>query len=129
MMTHPGPDGRFGWNAELFFVIGEDSIYLVANSARLPYLANHHRPRGTAAPIDDGAFTLDHEPDRIVPRRKPPGVGRHRRVELAEDRQRQGGIVGAQPLLGEVYQTRESGRARCVGCQQRQVRGRCSGEA
>lgn len=56
----PGPDMKLvAWNNEHYFLIGEESIYHVVNKAWLPYLADHYGPRGTAAPIDNGAFTLE----------------------------------------------------------------------
>ena len=56
----PGPDKKLVvWNNTHYFVIGDESIYHVANAGWLPYLRDHYGPRGTAAPIDNGALTLE----------------------------------------------------------------------
>lgn len=62
----PGPDMKLVlWNGEHYFLIGEESIYHVVNGAWIPYLEDHYGPRGTAAPIDNGAFTLELVINRI----------------------------------------------------------------
>lgn len=56
----PGPDKKLVlWRGAHYFVIGDESIYHVADPGWLPYLRDHYGPRGKELAVDNGALTVE----------------------------------------------------------------------
>lgn len=56
----PRPDKKLViWNDQHYFLIGDETIHHIVDTAWLPYLREHYGPRGEAQAIDNGALTLE----------------------------------------------------------------------
>ena len=56
----PGPNKKLiVWNNRHYFVIGDESIFHVADPGWLPYLRDHYGVRGEALKVDNGALTVE----------------------------------------------------------------------